>query len=149
MLKKISIANRIRELRGKQSQKDFARAVGIGQSYLSQIESRRRKPSIATVKAIAIYCKVSTDFILTGEGPKTVKEGKQNSPKAGIDYSDIEQYDSTSEPNKNNEEVEMLKEVIEAHLRTIEAKDELIESLKRENELLRGKPTGSAQKKIV
>ena len=43
----------------------------------------------------------------------------------------------------------MLKEVIEAHLRTIEAKDELIESLKRENELLRGKPTGSGQKKIM
>ena len=119
------------------NKKEFAERIKVSGRYYAMLEDGEMNPSEETAA-----------LILKKWGKEIAQIKKQNSPKGGIDYSDIRQYDSDPEPKKN-EEVEMLKEVIEAHLRTIEAKDELIESLKRENELLRGKPTGSGQKKIM
>ena len=128
----------LKELRAQLglTQNQMGLAIGVSSRYWGTWE-----------KEVAYPSEGKCALILKKWGKEIAQIKRQNFPKEGLDYSDIEQYDSDPEPKKNNEEVEMLKEVIAAHLRTIEAKDELIESLKRENELLRGKPTGSAQKK--
>jgi len=43
----------VRKTRVKENQKDFARNVGVGQAYLSQIENDRKTPSIQLLKAIS------------------------------------------------------------------------------------------------
>ena len=140
-----SLGSRLRQILEEKNlkQKDLALNTGIPQSNINCYLTGKRNPKLESIKRICDFLWVQENWLLTGEGPKTVKEGKQNSPKAGIDYNDIEQYDPDSEPKINAEEVEMLKEVIAAHLRTIAAKDELIESLKREIADLRLKVRGN------
>lgn len=51
----------IRELRTNkmnQSQVVFSEAIGITQSYLSQVESGKKKPSTDLIEAISKYCNV-------------------------------------------------------------------------------------------
>ena len=58
------------------NQTEFAKSIGIKQNTLSFIETDRRKPSQTTVKCIASVYSVHQQWILSGEGPKYLTDGK-------------------------------------------------------------------------
>lgn len=69
-MKKISpleVGERIRSVRGKKTQTEFAKALGVKkQNYISRYE-RGRIPSPDLLVRIAQMGRVSTDWLLTGE----------------------------------------------------------------------------------
>ena len=68
------IGNRIRELRGRERQKDWAARIGCDQGYISQVENGVTKPSLSFLKGVATISCASIDWILTGRGLKNADE---------------------------------------------------------------------------
>jgi transcriptional regulator with XRE-family HTH domain len=70
-MKKVSpekVGERIRAVRGKRTQTEFARTIGVKkQNYISRYE-RGRIPSPDLLLRIATTGRVSIDWLLTGEG---------------------------------------------------------------------------------
>jgi len=63
-----AIGRRIRELRGfDMTQADFARRIGVAQSYLSALERGNKEPGAAVLLAISRAFGKSVDWLLTGE----------------------------------------------------------------------------------
>jgi len=66
-----AIGRRIRELRGfDMTQAEFARSVGVTQSYLSALERGEKEPGAAVLLAISQEFGKSVDWLLTGHIPK-------------------------------------------------------------------------------
>jgi transcriptional regulator with XRE-family HTH domain len=64
----VAIGRRIRELRGfDMTQAEFARRIGIAQSYLSALERGEKEPGPAVLLAIKREFGKSVDWLLTGE----------------------------------------------------------------------------------
>ena len=65
-----AIGRRIRELRGFEiTQVEFARRIGVVQSYLSALERGRTQPCADVLLAISREFGKSVDWLLTGETP--------------------------------------------------------------------------------
>lgn len=86
------IASRIREIRGKRTQKAFAQLMGGTQSYISDLERGKSLPSVSFLARLADASGRSYDWILTGKEVLDVptippEEEKPPSPAIGeIDY---------------------------------------------------------------
>jgi transcriptional regulator with XRE-family HTH domain len=66
-----AIGRRIRELRGfDMAQTEFARSIGVTQSYLSALERGEKEPGSAVLLAISQEFGKSVDWLLTGQIPK-------------------------------------------------------------------------------
>jgi transcriptional regulator with XRE-family HTH domain len=63
-----AIGRRIRDLRGKERQDDFAPFLGIAQSQLSRIERGMLAPSVDVLLRLTERYRKSVDWILKGEG---------------------------------------------------------------------------------
>jgi len=63
----LAIGSRIRTLRGKERQDDFAPFLGIAQSQLSRIERGTVAPSVEVLLRLRDRYGKSVDWILTGE----------------------------------------------------------------------------------
>ena len=63
----IAIGNRIKELRGKISQREFAKRLEISLPSLQRYEYGERMPKGQVLKKIAQVCDVTVDYILTGD----------------------------------------------------------------------------------
>jgi transcriptional regulator with XRE-family HTH domain len=62
------VGRRIRELRGFDTkQVDFARRIGVSQSYLSALERGEKEPCAGVLVAISHEFEKSVDWLLTGE----------------------------------------------------------------------------------
>lgn len=61
------IGERIRQLRGKESQIEFAGYLGITQGQLSRYEKGSGTPSLSVLLRLKKKCGRSTDWILTGK----------------------------------------------------------------------------------
>ena len=72
-----TIHERIRIIRKAQglNQKQFAQRLGITTSYMSRLEKGGSFPSETLIKLISYECKVSPDWLVTGEGKALVGEG--------------------------------------------------------------------------
>jgi transcriptional regulator with XRE-family HTH domain len=67
----VAIGRRIRELRGfDMTQAEFARRIGVAQSYLSALERGEKEPGPAILLAIKREFGKSVDWLLTGEEKK-------------------------------------------------------------------------------
>ena len=65
---KSQVGQRIRAIRGKMNQTDFARTIGVRkQNYVSRYE-HGRIPNPELLVRIANYGKVTVDWLLTGRG---------------------------------------------------------------------------------
>jgi transcriptional regulator with XRE-family HTH domain len=62
-----AIGRRIRELRGTESQDDFAPSIGISQSQLSKIERGTLAPGVDVLLTLQEQFGKSADWILTGD----------------------------------------------------------------------------------
>jgi transcriptional regulator with XRE-family HTH domain len=86
------IGRRIKDLRGRARQKDWAGRIGCDQGYISQVENGVTKPSLAFLRGVGSITNASIDWILTGKGPKSLglarhKEGAEpGSPSGLTDY---------------------------------------------------------------
>jgi transcriptional regulator with XRE-family HTH domain len=70
---KTQVGHRIRAIRGKMNQTNFARVIGVRkQNYVSRYE-HGRIPNPQLLVRIANYGKVTVDWLLTGKGkgPRT------------------------------------------------------------------------------
>ncbi|MEQ9617722.1 MAG: helix-turn-helix domain-containing protein [Deltaproteobacteria bacterium] len=56
------------------SQKVFGEGIGIADSYVSEIESGKKTPSLTILLAIAFKYGVSLDWLKSGKGEKYIKE---------------------------------------------------------------------------
>jgi transcriptional regulator with XRE-family HTH domain len=66
-----AIGRRIRELRGFDlTQTEFARRIGVTQSYLSALEHGEKEPGSAVLLAISKEFGKSVDWLLTGQKEK-------------------------------------------------------------------------------
>ena len=79
----VQVGQRIRRIRGKLTQTEFAKILGVyKQNYISRYE-RGRVPSPDLLIRIADYGKVTLDWMLTGKGEKkAVLEARGSSPKS-------------------------------------------------------------------
>jgi transcriptional regulator with XRE-family HTH domain len=67
----LAIGRRIRELRGfDMTQAQFARRIGVTQSYLSALEHGEKEPGSAVLLAISKAFGKSVDWLLTGQKAK-------------------------------------------------------------------------------
>lgn len=66
----MDIIDRLKHLRShyKLTQAEFARAIGLSQGNVSDMERRKFHPSIDTVISVCRYFSVSADWILLGIG---------------------------------------------------------------------------------
>jgi transcriptional regulator with XRE-family HTH domain len=78
------VGQRIRMIRGKITQTDFAKVLGVyKQNYISRYE-RGRVPSPDLLIKIADYGKVTLDWLLTGKGGKKFSfEVRESMPRYG------------------------------------------------------------------
>ena len=70
---------RLRELRGDRPQKDVARSLGMTQPTYARYEKGDREPDLETLKTIAIYFGVTSDWLL---GLTDVKVGNPRAEEA-------------------------------------------------------------------
>ena len=75
VLDRSAIAGRIKILRGRLSQRQFAKRVGFNQVYISEIETGKTKPSIDILVAIATEFETSVDFVLRGGKLERIYKG--------------------------------------------------------------------------
>jgi transcriptional regulator with XRE-family HTH domain len=69
------MGRRIRELRGlDMTQAEFARRIGVAQSYLSTLEHGEKEPGATVLLAIAREFGKSVDWLLTGQAVKIPKD---------------------------------------------------------------------------
>jgi transcriptional regulator with XRE-family HTH domain len=67
-IKLAAMGRRIRELRGfDMTQAEFARRIGVAQSYLSALERGEKEPGARVLLAISREFGTSVDWLLTGE----------------------------------------------------------------------------------
>lgn len=73
----LHIGDRIKDVRNEIgiSQKLFGVGIGIADSYVSEIESGKKVPSLTILLAIEYKYGVSMDWLKTGKGGKYIKEG--------------------------------------------------------------------------
>ena len=65
----LAVGRRVRELRGFDlTQEDFARRIGVSQSYLSAIELGRNEAGAEVLLSISREFGRSIEWLLTGEG---------------------------------------------------------------------------------
>jgi len=63
-----AIGRRIRELRGfDMTQTEFARRIGVTQSYMSALEHGEKEPGAGVLLAISKEFEKSVDWLLTGQ----------------------------------------------------------------------------------
>lgn len=59
-----SFLERLKQLQGEDNVSAFARRIGVPQKTLDHLVKGERKPSVEVIRAIALACKVSADWLL-------------------------------------------------------------------------------------
>lgn len=69
------LCDRLRELRGRHTQEDVARELGLTRACYAHYESGRNEPDIQTLKKLADYFHVTLDFLIRGRDPLHPSQG--------------------------------------------------------------------------
>lgn len=105
-MKKTTLGDRIRHIREgllKANQADFARSLGFSRlATISDYETDKRSPDIATLRRIAVTGGVTLDWLLTGDGPSSMLEAAKpglakDSPNLyGGGFAEVRVYDQAT-----------------------------------------------------
>ncbi|MBA4544480.1 helix-turn-helix transcriptional regulator [Thermoactinomyces daqus] len=68
------LGNRLKKLRGKRTQSDVAKALGITRSRYSHYENGRNEPDTEMLQKLADYYNVTVDYLLGNEETKNKNE---------------------------------------------------------------------------
>ncbi len=72
------LGGRLKSLRGKRTQEEVAKQIGVSRARYSHYENGRSEPDYETLKKLADYYKVTIDYLLTGtEKKKRLKTKSQ------------------------------------------------------------------------
>jgi transcriptional regulator with XRE-family HTH domain len=84
----VQFGNRVRQIRTLLNllQKDFAKAIEISKSFLSEIEAGRTKAGYDFFFNIVRVFNVNPVYLLRGEGEMFLTTGAEEKKKKGIDY---------------------------------------------------------------
>jgi transcriptional regulator with XRE-family HTH domain len=75
------LGNRLRQLRGKRTQSEVAKTLGITRARYSHYENGRNEPDTEMLQKIADYYGVSIDYLLGGDESQT---SDKNTKKADL-----------------------------------------------------------------
>ncbi len=89
---KIEIGNRVKRVRGKKPQKEFAKILGFSSSYLSEVESGKTKPSLELLIRISEITKYNLHWLVTGEGPLFVESSTLMVKEDSALYGELGEY---------------------------------------------------------
>lgn len=64
-----TLGQRLVELRGKMSRKDFAERLGIHHQTIYEYEKNRKTPTYETIKKISLRLNINPDWLNSGVGP--------------------------------------------------------------------------------
>lgn len=107
-----TLGERIRFIRGEESQAEFAERVGIAKGSIGGYENDRNSPSADAILKICLSYDISSEWLLKGEGPmhpsatsasSLCKTNRENSSQ---DYSNIEKKLNISEEERRELTVE-------------------------------------------
>lgn len=79
------IGDRLKQLRGKQTQEDVAQYLGISRARYSHYENGRSEPDNETLNKLADFFHVTTDYLL---GRSDELDIENNEAKHEIDFTD-------------------------------------------------------------
>jgi phage repressor protein C with HTH and peptisase S24 domain len=86
------IGNRIKQVRGKNAQKEFAKMLLFSTSYLSEVESGKTKPSLELLVKISHITNYSLHWLLTGEGPMFLEASEGMVKENLASYGDLGEF---------------------------------------------------------
>ena len=89
-----AFAERLRQLMGQDSQRDFGQRIGVGQATLSQYVLAKTEPTWSTLVEIATITGCSFDWLMTGRGaaPDGTTSAVSDGERAGL-YLTLKRYD--------------------------------------------------------
>ena len=107
-----TLGERIRFIRGEESQAEFAERVGIAKGSIGGYENGRNSPSADVILKICLSYDISSEWLLKGEGSMHIGATsassvcKENQEKTSQDYSNIEKKLNISEEERRELTIE-------------------------------------------
>ncbi|MDN5387405.1 MULTISPECIES: HTH-type transcriptional regulator Xre [Bacillus] len=90
------LGGRLKSLRGKRTQEEVAKQIGVSRARYSHYENGRSEPDYETLKKLADYYKVTIDYLLTGMEKKKPIEDDIADPDLQIAYRDMQEFSPES-----------------------------------------------------
>jgi len=97
------LGERLKKLRGKRTQEEVAKYIGVSRARYSHYENGRSEPDTETLKKIASYYNVTTDYLLG-------LEKKEEKARYRVS-NEHNKYDEQSELLLTSEELKVLQEI--------------------------------------
>ena len=136
----LSLGERIKKIRGKKSQGQFAQELGFSKNSLGFYERDERTPNATAIATIVSVCGVSPYWLLMGEGPmyldNTARQEQTPTQPTSVDYTSLRT--ECCELRKENSELRQENRELRQENRALF--DEVHELRKMEIEYLRLKP---------
>jgi phage repressor protein C with HTH and peptisase S24 domain len=86
------IGNRVKQVRGKDTQREFSKILGFSSSYLSEVESGKTKPSLELLMIISQITNYSLHWLLTGEGPMLLEHSEAMVKEHLASYGELDDF---------------------------------------------------------
>lgn len=90
------LGGRLKHLRGKRTQEEVAKQIGVSRARYSHYENGRSEPDYETLKKLADYYKVTIDYLLTGAEHDRSLEDAFDDPDLQIAYQDMKEFSPES-----------------------------------------------------
>ncbi|MGN9865945.1 HTH-type transcriptional regulator Xre [Bacillus swezeyi] len=90
------LGGRLKSLRGKRTQEDVAKQIGVSRARYSHYENGRSEPDYETLKKLADYYKVTIDYLLTGAEKEKSLQDMLDDPDLQIAYRDMQEFSRES-----------------------------------------------------
>ena len=90
------LGGRLKNLRGKRTQEEVAKQIGVSRARYSHYENGRSEPDYETLKKLADYYKVTIDYLLTGTENGRSLEERFEDPDLQIAYRDMQEFSPES-----------------------------------------------------
>lgn len=121
-----SLPSRLKTLRGKQTQAEFADAVGISMRSLSRYENALILPDLETIIKISAKTGVRPQWLIFGEGPKGMSDAGDAPPsdEGGARTEGLERQ--IQELEKQVVELEREKESLERHSKLLAEENKFV-----------------------